>query len=90
LKVRIDRRLAQLEQVAQQARVRDVSPQLAATLRLLDDADLVVLKQFVDRLSQGVSLSDALLKCSRQERGAIERFNAVDFQLRTEQSIWSR
>jgi hypothetical protein len=89
VKAGIDRRLAQLEQIAQQSRARGASSQLAAVLRLLDDADLGVLKHFVERLSQGFTLDDALLNCTQGERGAIERFNAVDFRLRTEPSMWS-
>ena len=73
----MNRRLEQLEHVAQQRQDLLNSSLLSATLDQLGDGDLATLKGFFERLRRGCAFEEELKRCQPHECAAIERFNAA-------------
>jgi predicted secreted protein len=73
---KLNGRLEQLEDIAQQRQTRMANAVMQAALAALCDADLKTFKHFCERLVRGSTLDEALANCTPAETAAIERFNA--------------
>ena len=73
---KLNGRLRELEESAQQRQTRVANAVMQAALAALGDADLKTFKHFCERLVRGSTLDEALANCTPAETAAIERFNA--------------
>jgi hypothetical protein len=72
---KLNGRLQELEEIAQQHRMRTTYAVRQAALDALSDADLNACCHFCERLQKGSTVDEALVNCTPAETSAINRFN---------------
>jgi hypothetical protein len=70
---KLNGRLMQLEEIAEQRRARMGDAVLQAAFAALSDADLEAVKPFFERLGRGSTTDEAFASCTPEERAAIEQ-----------------